>query len=173
MGEAVRRSGYEEDEVSFALAATVHALEAALEERGAHAALALLNARTRFRFTGIYHVDAPFLRNVDLFDRENPTVNVSGAVCRLDETYCSITAAIGSAFTTGDATRDPRLVAHAARDAVIAYAGVPLRLSGGKVWGTLCHFDVRPRLVADGELAVLEAAAPAFAAWLARGALTS
>ena len=151
----------------------VAALASVLHGRGSHAALGLLNERTRFRYTGIYRVEDPLLRNVDLFDRENPMLNVSGAICRLDETYCSITAAIGNGFTTADAGRDARLVAHAARDSVVAYAGVPLRIAGGRVWGTLCHYDVRPRLVPEGELDVLEAAAPIFAAWLAERATAS
>ena len=131
-----------------------------------HAALGVLNARTRFRFTGVYAVEAPHLRNVELFDRENPALNVSGAICRLDVTYCSITAATPAPFSTDDAGRDSRLVAHAARDSVVSYAGVPVRLADGRVRGTLCHFDHRPRLVPPGELVVLDAVAPFVARWL-------
>jgi hypothetical protein len=147
-------------------ARVVGALEARLRERGVLAALELLNARTRFRFTGIYRAEPPLLRNVFLVDRENPTINVSGAVCPLDETYCAITCARESAFTTRDAAHDARLVGHPARDSVISYAGIPLRLAGGRAWGTLCHFDLRPRLLARGELPLLEAAAPVLVRFL-------
>lgn len=137
-----------------------------LHADGPRAALAWLNARTRFRFTGLYHADPPLLRNVHLVDRENPTLNVSGEVCRLDETYCAITCVREAAFATTDATRDTRLVTHPARTSVISYAGVPLRLADGRAWGTLCHYDLRPRLLSRREADVLDAVAPVFAAWL-------
>ena len=124
-------------------------------------ALRFLNARTRFRFTGIYRVEPPVLRNVHLFDRENPTLNVSGEVCPLEETYCAIVAGSQQPFCTRDARRDDRLTAHAARECVISYCGVPIRRDDGRVWGTLCHFDVRPRLLPRSELDVLEAVATA------------
>ncbi|NUQ92483.1 MAG: hypothetical protein HOQ11_09490 [Gemmatimonadaceae bacterium] len=148
-------------------ASVVAAVMARLEERGPRDALALLNARTRFRFTGIYRAEPPLLRNIFLVDRENPAVNVSGAVCPLDETYCALTCAREAAFATRDAPRDARLVAHPARDSVISYSGVPLRLHDGHAWGTLCHFDLRPRLLPRAEQAVLEMAAPLFVRWLA------
>ncbi|HET7189305.1 MAG TPA: GAF domain-containing protein [Gemmatimonadaceae bacterium] len=122
-------------------------------------ALRFLNARTRFRFTGIYRADPPVLRNVWLFDRENPTLNVSGEVCPLEETYCAIVAGSQQPLRTADARRDARLTSHAAREHVISYCGVPIRRDDGLVWGTLCHFDVRPRLLARSEIEVLEAVA--------------
>lgn len=133
---------------------------------GIHGALQFLNARTRYRFTGLYRVEAPFLRNMHLFDRENPTVDCSGAVSRLDETYCSITSRTSAPFATADAVRDERLREHAARESVLCYAGVPVRLPSGTTWGTLCHFDLRPRLMAPGEIAVLESVMPVVAEWL-------
>lgn len=122
-------------------------------------ALRFLNARTRFRFTGIYRADPPMLRNVWLFDRENPTLNVSGEVCPLEETYCAIVAGSQQPFRTVDAQRDARLATHASREHVISYCGVPIRRDDGRVWGTLCHFDVRPRLLVRSEIEVLEAVA--------------
>ena len=127
------------------------------------AALGLLNARTRFRFTGVYAVEAPQLRNVELFDRENPALNVSGATCGLAESYCAFIAAIGCAFATDDSRADDRLRAHAKRDSVLSYAGVPIRVASGHVVGTLCHYDGRPRFVTSEELGLLEAVAPSFA----------
>ena len=140
-----------------------------LRDGGIRKALQYLNARTRYRFTGIYHVEAPLLRNVHLFDRENPTLDCSGAVTRLDETYCSITSATSAPFSTPDASRDARLRDHAARESVLCYAGVPIRMPSGSTWGTLCHFDLRPRLMARGEIAVLEAVMPVVAEWLRLG----
>lgn len=144
---------------------------AVMSTRGMAGAVAWLNARTRFRFTGVYQVDPPHLRNVVLFDRENPGVNVSGEVTRLDDSYCAMVYASGS-FATPDSQQDVRLANHAARNSVISYAGVPLRLPSGHVWGTLCHYDVRPRLLSQGERTLLESVAPVFVASLKPADLT-
>jgi GAF domain-containing protein len=137
-----------------------------LRDAGIGRVLRYLNGRTRYRFTGIYHVEPPLLRNVHLFDRENPTLDCSGAVSRLDETYCSITSSRSVPFATADASRDPRLREHAARESVLCYSGVPIRLASGATWGTLCHFDLRPRLMPDEETAVLQAVVPMIAQWI-------
>jgi GAF domain-containing protein len=139
-----------------------------VESSGIETAVAWLNARTRFRFTGIYRVDPPHLRNVVLFDRENPNLNVSGEVTRLNDTYCAIVYGEGP-FSTADSARDERLTGHPSRESVISYAGVPLRLENGHVWGTLCHFDVKPRLLKPEERAVLESVASVFLASLPTG----
>ena len=146
------------------------AFEQRLQKDGVIGALAFLNHRTRFRFTGLYRVVPPALHNVSLFDRENPALNVSGAVCALDETYCSIVCSSGDALAITDSRDDSRAAQHPARDAIQSYAGVPVRQPGGRVLGSLCHFDGRPRLLPTGELAVLTAVAPLLATWLAADA---
>ena len=137
-----------------------------LHETGLHSALGYLNERTRYRFTGLYRADAPLLRNIGLFDRENPNLDVSGAVTKLDDTYCGITTAGTVPFAVQDAPNDDRLVTHAARHSVLCYAGVPIRLASGQPWGTLCHFDLRPRLLASDELGALTTVAPVVVEWL-------
>lgn len=124
--------------------------------RGAHAVLATLNARTRFRYTGLYRVETPLLRNIALFDRDNPMLRAAGQCAALRDTYCNIVAANALALAIADATRDGRLIAHPARDSVLSYVGVPVRDRTGRVAGTLCHWDSRPRLAPAGELIVLE-----------------
>ena len=171
-----RRSGSHSATTQLRDAATrrvVREVEALLRTGGAPAALAWLNARVRFRYTGLYHAAPPLLRNVHLMDRENPTLNVSGEVCPLDDTYCGITCAREASFSTTDARIDARLLDHPARHAVISYAGVPLRLANGRAWGTLCHFDLRPRLLPATELTVLDAVAPVFVRWLEETRLIS
>ena len=39
-------------------------------------------------------------------------------------------------------------------------------MTDGRVWGTLCHFDVRPRLIPVAEVPVLESVVALFAAWI-------
>ena len=138
-----------------------------LRTGGPSAALAYLNGRTRFRYTGMYQVDPPMLRNVHLFDRENPDLNVSGTVAPLDETYCGISYRTNEAFSTPDALHDARLRSHAARESVLSYDGVPIRMQNGLPSGSLCHYDIRPRLLSSAEQHILEAVSPMFARWLA------
>ena len=144
---------------------------AELRAGGMVAALRYLNARTRFRFTGVYRADPPVLRNLYLFDRENPALNVCGDVVPLTGTYCAIAYGDNEPFTTDDAQRDERLRAHPARESVLSYCGVPLRDDRGRAWGTLCHYDVRPRLLSLPERHVLEDVAPLLVRWLAEKAV--
>ena len=137
-----------------------------LEDGAIDSALRYLNARTRFRFTGIFQVEPPLLRNIRLVDRENPTLNLSGAVAKLDVGYCGIACATQAPFVTSDARHDQRLQSHPARESMISYAGVPIRMPSGLTWGTLCHYDLRPRLMPATELRILEAATPLFTAWI-------
>ena len=144
-----------------------------LANEGPAATLRYLNGRTRFRFTGVYRAEPPLLVNVLLFDRENPTLNLSGDVCRLEDTYCARVVVDERPFIVLDSLRDPRVVAHVARERVQSYCGVPIWLDGGLLWGTLCHYDVRPRLLPIAEVEVLEHVAPLFAAHVVRVTPTS
>ena len=140
--------------------------ERSMREEGIIGALRFLNVRTRYRYTGLYHADPPMLRNVQLFDRENPLLNVSGAVTPLSDTYCGVVLKTNSPLRTADALDDVHLVGHPARESVLSYCGVPVRTANGLPRGSLCHFDVRPRLLSSQESRILEAAAPLFARWL-------
>lgn len=152
------------------LGALVASLRATLASRGPLAALGLLNARTRFRFTGVYRTEPPLLRNIALFDRENPALNVSGSCGRLDGTFCVFVWGSEAPYCVSDATADEGLRRYTSQDTVLSYAGVPIRSPSGQVVGTLCHFDGRPRILPPGELQAMEAIAPVLAEWLASNA---
>ena len=139
-----------------------------LDTNGMCGALGLLNARTRYRFTGLYRADPPMLRNEYLFDRENPSISLGGDVNPLDHTYCGIVAATHAPFISIDARTDARLTNHPARDSVVSYVGVPVRNANGRIFGSLCHFDLRPRILPLDELAVLESISRCVSDWLAR-----
>ncbi len=145
--------------------ATVHATDFVsmfsriLQMQGVHGALRFLNSRASHRFTGIYRFDAPTLRNVSLLDADEPTLK-KGDDAPLDATYCSIVGIFERPFTTEDASLDPRLVGHVARDSVQSYCGVLLRSASGAPFGTLCHFDLVPRDVPVDDVALMEAVAP-------------
>jgi len=127
-----------------------------LEKDGLHAVLAHLNSRTLHRCTGVYVFEPPLLINIALFDRENPGI-VRGGNTPMADTYCSIIDEDDDEYSTPDADTEPRLATHPARARVLAYSGVPLRDSAGKCFGTICHFDDRPRLVPKQEIPVLYA----------------
>ncbi|MDB4906608.1 MAG: luxQ 8 [Gemmatimonadetes bacterium] len=145
----------------------VREVQQQLEAGGLRRVLRYLNARTRHRFTGAYVFEPPMLRSVSLFDRENPDIMV-GELAPLDETYCSLVGARASAFRTDDAPRDERLALHPARQSIQAYCGAPLVNGEGACFGSLCHFDVRPRVVPVQEATTLLVVAPLVAAEVER-----
>jgi len=118
------------------------ALADVLGRDGLHAALKLLNARTPFRYTGVYRFDGGTLRNVALFDRWAPEMP-RGPDAPIGETYCAITGKLNDALVVSDGRRDPR---HPwmRGNSVVSYCGVPIRDETGVAIGTLCHFDDKP-----------------------------
>ena len=156
------------DEQRTRVAEASRTCAALLASEGPAAALCYLNGRTRFRFTGVYRAKPPLLLNVYLYDRENPALNLSGDVCRLEDTYCARVCGDERPFIILASLADPRLVAHAARERVQSYCGVPIWLDGGRLWGTLCHYDVRPRLLPSTEVEVMDRIATLLAAYVTR-----
>lgn len=140
-----------------------------LELEGVHGLLRHLNQQVPHRFTGLYRFDPPTLRNVELFDRENPELRV-GQDAPMRETYCSITATTESGFDLEDAQTDARVEEHAARDSTRSYCGVPVRSREGSVVGTLCHFDTVPRRAPAEERSRMHQAAALLAAQLQKEA---
>lgn len=132
-------------------------------EQGLHAALGFLNSRTRHRYTGAYRFEPPMLRSVALFDREQPSVNAL-VVRSLQDTYCAFVATTGRAFSTPNSLDDLELRGHPARNEIVAYHAEPLFDENARCFGSLCHWDVRPRLVSPDEVRVLREIAPLIAA---------
>jgi len=133
-----------------------------LRQHGMYAALELLNLRTRYRYTGVYQFAPPLLRNVCLFDRENPRVRTMDDLV-LHDSYCGIVARSGESFAVKNSLTDERLTTHPARATIIAYHGFPLRDATDRCFGSLCHWDVRPRLLPSGEAQLLHDVAPMIA----------
>ena len=129
-----------------------------LRSRDPHDVCAILNRRVPHRFTGIYRVDPPLLRNLRLFDGDHPEVRDADPT-PLAETYCSVVLASQEPFATADSLRDDRVTGHPASVAVRSYCGVPLRRADGTPFGTLCHFDVVARPVPTSEIPLMKRAA--------------
>jgi hypothetical protein len=117
---------------------------ARLREDDLYALLEHLNRPTLYRFTGVYRYEPGWVVSVALYDRQSPLVRL-GSDVKMKESYCWLTGVTGARYIIEDATRDPRLGGHAARDAVRAYIAVTLHDCSGTPWGTLCHFDFEPR----------------------------
>ena len=137
----------------------LEAFETVLRDAGLHRSLGFLNLRTSHRFTGIYRFDAQVLRNVMLFDRQNPDLSL-GEDAPMKETYCSIVGANVAPFFTADARLEEQLAEHPARENIISYCGVVLSTDDGRTFGTLCHFDLLPQPIHIDEIPLMEAAAP-------------
>ena len=133
------------------------AFRSVLAREGLHAALAYLNARTSFRFTGVYQFDGVTLRSVALFDRCSPET-LRGPDTPTSQTWCAITGSRGDVVEILDGRTDDRYPWMHGKPTV-AYYGVPVFDDRHEVIGTLCHFDVEPRQVAESEKPVLRTAA--------------
>lgn len=151
----------ERDETEDRVDATdLREFEDLLNGEGVHAALRFLNDRSGYRFTGVYRFDEPTLRNLHMFDRTNPDLEL-GSDAPLRETYCSMIRRTQKPLGIDDARTDPRTAEHPAKEATQSYLGVPLQREDGTPFGTLCHFDVVPRSGDRSEWPFMEAAARA------------
>lgn len=137
-------------------------LAAVLAQGGLIEALRALNARTSFRFTGLYRYDGPMLRNVALVDRLDAQV-IQGADAPIETTFCGLVGKERSSFVTSDSRLDPRVVDLPLNATVLAYCGALVRNADGTPFGSLCHFDFEPREIPVDEVAMLEAFAPTLA----------
>ena len=144
------------------LDATVARFNEHLQQGGLHTALGYLNSWTRFRYTGAYRFAPPLLCSIEIFDRENPSLALSAQVA-MDTTYCAIVGARERSLAVEDAANDVRVEGHPARAQFAAYCGVPLRDRRGMVFGTLCHYDPRPRIGSGDHIELLERVAPSVA----------
>jgi GAF domain-containing protein len=79
----------------------------------------------------------------------------------LDSTLCPIVVETGEPLLVDDARTDPRYASHpaCARFGLVAYAGSPIRDSGGQVIGSLCAVSLTPRKWSDRDRLALEALA--------------
>lgn len=146
------------------LESTIARFAAHLESDSLHTALGYLNSRTRFRYTGAYRFAAPLLCSIEIYDRENPTLSLRAEV-EMESTYCSIVGVRHEALAVDDAEHDVRVATHPAREQFAAYCGVPLRGAGGEPFGTLCHYDPRPRIGSAEQITLLERVAPLVSAY--------
>lgn len=141
--------------------------DTSLQREGLQAGLETLNTFGHLRFSGVCRFDPPFLRSLYLVDKRHPGILSSGPSQVLEDTYAAIIQKWKQPFFTNDAVADSRLARHPARQSIRAYAGAPIRVSGGRIWGVLALHDPEPRPIAPGQLEFLAAAAGFVGRWLA------
>ena len=140
------------------VAADTESLRNTLVTGGLRGALEWLNARTTYRYTGVYRLEDKAMRMVAMFDRNGEDATAL-TVIPFGDSFCQFVMRDG-VFNTTHAAEDSRLDGHVYRDIVASYFGLPLASSPGEFYGTLCHFDVVPKVVDDAEIEFLYSAAP-------------
>jgi hypothetical protein len=129
--------------------------KAILRNEGVRPALIFLNGLTAHRFSAIYQFENETLRNLYFYDRENPEIESIEEI-PVTASYCVFLRDTGTLFHTSDALRDERVRSHPKREKVQAYCGVPLPNTQGALFGSVCHFDYKPRIIADKDVDLME-----------------
>jgi len=136
-----------------------------IEHEGIVAGLAFLNRRVDHRCTAIYRLEHLTVRNVYLFDRQGAQLPEALSVVPFGDSFCQHAIREG-AFLTEDTREDARLDGSPFQGVVVAYHGLPLSDKRGQLFGSLCHFDFKPRQLPDEELEILQQAARVLPAYL-------
>ena len=128
-------------------------------------ALRVLNASAPYRFSAIFRFDGDMLRSVCLVDKEDASVK-SCEDLPIADSYCVYIHRTAKSFAVEHAESDRRVDNHPKQHNFQCYYGVPLLDGGGRLLGTVCHFDIRPIPLSGDVVALLDDVAPAIAAAL-------
>lgn len=112
--------------------------------QGVRAAVIHLNHQTEHRFTAVLRFERISLTSLAFYDRLNPQADKCDDI-PMEASYCIIVKRQKAPLVIADAAKDPRANGHPAQSTVLAYCGFPLTDEAGKVYGTMCHFDLVPR----------------------------
>ncbi|MES2696106.1 MAG: GAF domain-containing protein [Verrucomicrobiota bacterium] len=148
---------------------TLSKLAEIFDKQGIRAGVMYLNSLSRHRFTSLYRFDHETLRNLYFFDREKTTVESSDAIPVISS-YCVYVRDSGKCFSTDNSLTDVRVQTHPKRLVIQAYCGVPLVDRDGNMFGTVCHFDVKPVSTDPAQLELLEKVADLLRHRVTRGA---
>ena len=129
-------------------------LEDVLRHNGLGAGLMVLNRRVPHRFTAIFKLDGPVMRNVAIVDKLQEVVPDSFKEIPFEDSFCQFVLKDGS-FITQNSQADTRLDGHTYKGVLNTYVGLPLTTSSGDLFGTLCHFDFPPVDLPDEEFQFL------------------
>ena len=130
-------------------------LKEIISSKGVREALKFLNGLAGHRFSAIYRFNNENLESVMLFDRENPELLTMPQIPIL-ASYCVFVRDTERRFSVENSIQDERVENHQKRLEVISYIGVPLLDEDGKMFGTICHFDVVPRSASTQDIELME-----------------
>ena len=137
-----------------------------MNDEGLWEALRFLNLRAPYRFTGVYRYDGTMLRNVALFDQNDPNVKQGDDFPMIDAP-CARVADHGGKLVVVDFVTDSRFLRSFAP--IVSYCGALIRKQDGSGFGTICHFDLKPCQASHAHVALLEHIAPSVACSLQSG----
>lgn len=138
----------------------VATVRSVLATQGMMHALAMLNGRTLYRYTGIYKLIGAGMHAACVFDK-HAEHRAWPDVLPLRKSVCRQMIRQGE-FTTRSASLDARLAADDYVGMVESYCGRLLAHASGLPYGSLMHFDVEPRPVNAADAAFLCAVASVF-----------
>jgi hypothetical protein len=141
--------------------------ERLLNHEGLWEALRFLNMRIPYRFTGVYRYEGTMLRNVVLFDQNDPAVKHGDDFPMIDAP-CARVGDHGGQLVVVDFVTDPRFLRSFAP--IVSYCGALIRNLDGSDFGTICHFDIKPCQTSLTHAALLKRVAPAVSSALQSGA---
>lgn len=121
-----------------------------VNEGGIRAGLIYLNGLTNFRFSAVYRFENKTLKNLFFFDRQNPREERLSDIPVM-ASYCVFVRNSGTQFCLENSLKDERVADHPKRTEVKSYCGVPLLDQFGKMFGTICHFDLLPNQAVTAE----------------------
>lgn len=109
---------------------------------------------------------------LDSYDDQGCAIPADGAV-PLEETFCQHVRATGEAVVIADAAHDVRVADVSTRQqfSIGSYLGVPLLLSNGTLFGTLCALDPQPCQFSQNDVAMVRIVANQLAALIEREGL--
>ena len=128
----------------------------------------LLSVRSAF----VSQLTSSMMLVIDSYDDEGCAVPADGVVV-LEETFCQHVRATGEAVVIVDAAHDVRVADVATRHqfSIGAYLGVPLLLSDGTLFGTLCALDPQPCQFSQNDVALVRIVASQLGALIEREGL--
>ena len=124
--------------------AAFHQFEVLVERSGVRLGFAYLLGYTNYRFVGIWRFHDGKVNAALHIDRQRPSAATVTEVPD-NATHCCFVRDSRGVFMTANSLRDWRTEGHPARVGVSSYCGVPIMDEEGRIFGTLCHYDVVPR----------------------------
>ena len=140
-------------------------LATAISADGVFAGIRYLNGRVPHRCTAIYKLEDNTVRCLYLHDKQGELTPAFLAVVPLDDSYCQFVLRDGY-FGSDNTPDDRRLDGNPHQGVIVSYHGVPIVDAAGKLFGTLCHFDMVPHTLADDEFAFFQMASAVFTPYL-------